>query len=329
MAMQDFGVDAPLHQRTLPRLLSIVSPVYGCTSCLEDLVERLLHAVEDQCEAAEIILVDDAGPDDAWPRILELAARHASVRGLRLSRNFGQHYAIAAGIEHARGDVIALLDCDLQDLPEELPRLLEESRNGHDIVFASREQRQDGLGKRLSSRAFSAVLAYLTGVRQDHTTANFGVFSRRAIDLVNRMPERDRCFPLMVKWTGLPMTTVPVQHAPRTSGRSGYSFRKLVNLAIDIVLSYSDKPLRLVVQTGLWFSAGALLIVVISIYRYSIGDVAVAGFTSIIASIWLLGGVVTFCVGIIGLYLGRLFNSSKQRPYYVIVDRTADPGEPA
>lgn len=329
MAIQPVIAEALLHLPAIPRLLSIVSPVYGCAPCLEDLVERLLRAVDGRCDAVEIILVDDACPDNAWPRILELAATHSSVKGLRLSRNFGQHYAIAAGIEHARGDVVALLDCDLQDLPEELPRLLARSREGYDIVFASREQRQDGLRKRLASRAFSGVLGYLTGVEQDHTTANFGVFSRRAIDLVNRMPERDRCFPLMVKWTGLPMTTVPVQHAPRTSGRSGYSLRKLINLATDIVLSYSDKPLRLVVQTGLWFSVFALVIVLVSVYRFSIGDVAVAGFTSIIASIWLLGGVVIFCVGIIGLYLGRLFNASKQRPYYVVADRTVNAEDPA
>ena len=306
----------------MPHLLSVVAPVYGCSSCLEELVDRILRATSRYADSVEIVLVDDASPDDAWARICELARLHSSVRGIRLSRNFGQHYAIAAGIEHASGDLVAVLDCDLQDLPEELPKLLEASSRGHDIVFASREERQDDWFKRMSSVAFAKMLSWLTGVAQDHRTANFGVFSRRTINLVNAMPEHDRFFPLMVKWTGLPMATVPVTHSARHSGNSGYSLRKLLRLATNVVLSYSDKPLRLVVQTGLSFSAVAVLVVAFSIYRYSVGDIEVAGFTSIVASVWLIGGVMIFCMGVIGLYLGRLFNASKQRPYYIIGERT-------
>ena len=305
----------------MPRLLSVVVPVYGCAPCLEELVERIERAAQGRCGALEVVLVDDASPDDAWSRIRELAARLPWVHGIRLARNFGQHTAIAAGIEHATGDRIAVLDCDLQDLPEELPKLLEAS-NRHDIVFASREDRQDGLLKRLSSLAFARTLSYLTGTRHDHRIANFGVFSRRVIDLVNAMPEHDRFFPLMVRWTGLPMAIVPVAHAARHSGESAYNLGKLVRLATNIVLSYSDKPLRLVVQIGLAFSAIALAVVMLSVYRYSVGDVAVAGFTSIIASIWLIGGTMIFCIGIIGLYLGRLFTASKQRPRYVVGELT-------
>lgn len=322
-------IPATVIPAAIPRLLSVVAPVYGCAPCLEELVERIARATQGHCDALEVILVDDASPDDAWPRIRELAARLPWVRGIRLARNFGQHTAIAAGIEHATGDRIAVLDCDLQDLPEELPKLLEAS-NRHDIVFASREDRQDGLLKRLSSLAFARTLSYLTGTRQDHRIANFGVFSRRVIDLVNAMPEHDRFFPLMVRWTGLPMAVVPVAHAARQSGESTYSIGKLIRLATNIVLSYSDKPLRLVVQIGLAFSAIALAVVMLSVYRYSVGDVAVAGFTSIIASIWLIGGTMIFCIGIIGLYLGRLFTASKQRPRYVVGERTPSPdGSPA
>lgn len=302
-------------------LLSVVAPVYGCAPCLEELVERIERATRAHCRALEVVLVDDASPDGAWARIRELAQRHPWVHGIRLSRNFGQHYAIAAGIEHAQGDLVVVLDCDLQDLPEELPKLLDASA-GHDIVFALREDRQDSMPKRIASLAFAKALGYLTGVEQDHRIANFGVFSRRTIDLVNAMPEHDRFFPLMVRWTGLPMATVLVTHAARQSGRSGYSLKKLLNLATNIVLSYSDKPLRLVVRLGLGFAAVALLVVLLSIYRYSIGDVAVAGFTSIIASIWLIGGAMIFCLGIIGLYLGRLFTAAKQRPHYVVRERT-------
>ena len=302
-------------------LLSVVSPVYGCEGCLEELVLRVRSAVAVTGMSLELLLVDDGSPDRSWDRITELTRIYPEVRGLSLSRNFGQHYAIAAGIEHARGEMVAVMDCDLQDLPEELPRLVALAQAGNDIVFAQRSQRQDSALKRVGSYAFHRVLSYLTEVRHDHSTANFGVFTRKVIDTINQMPESDRCFPLMVKWTGFQTALVPVQHAERSAGESGYSLRKLVRLAISVVLSYSDKPLRLVVKLGLAFSAMALLIVALSVYRYSIGDVSVAGFTSVVASIWLLGGIMIFCLGVIGLYLGRLFNDAKGRPYYIVSEQ--------
>jgi len=317
-------IPAPGHTRRLdvePGLLSVVSPVYGCEGCLEELVDRIRHSVRSTGLALEIILVNDGSPDQSWARIVELAKLHPEVRGLRLSRNFGQHYAISAGIEAARGEFVAVMDCDLQDRPEELPRLVAAARAGNDIVLAQRVGRQDKAFKRFASFCFFRLLTYLTGVPQDHSTANFGVFSRRVIDTVNNMPETDRCFPLMVKWTGFKTALLPIQHDQRQTGASGYSLGKLVRLGLNIVLSYSDKPLRLVVKLGLVFSLLAFLIVAISVYRYSVGDIAVAGFTSILASIWLLGGVMIFCVGITGLYLGRLFNDAKSRPYYIVSEQ--------
>lgn len=301
----------------LPRI-SVVSPVYGCAGCLEELVDRIALVLERRGEPFEIILVDDGSPDAAWQRISELVPRRPWLHGLRLSRNFGQHYAIAAGIEHASGEAVVVMDCDLQDLPEEIPELLDALGNGVEVAFAQRIERQDSALKRFGSWAFFRLLSWLTGVRQDHSTANFGAYSRKVIRAVNEMPERDRCFPLMVKWTGFRIANVPVEHAPRKSGQSGYSLRKLIRLATDIVLSYSDKPLRLVVRLGLASAAVAFMMVIWTVFRYLQGDTQVAGFTSIIASIWLVGGIIIFCIGILGLYLGRLFVDSKRRPYYLI-----------
>lgn len=292
---------------------------------MEELVLRVRAAVAGTGMSLELLLINDGSPDHSWERIIELTRVYPEVRGLSLSRNFGQHYAIAAGIEHARGEMVAVMDCDLQDLPEELPRLIEVAQAGNDIVFAQRSQRQDSAFKRFGSYAFYRVLSYLTDVKHDHSTANFGVFTRKVIDTINKMPESDRCFPLMVKWTGFRTVLVPVRHAERSSGESGYSLRKLSRLAINVVLSYSDKPLRLVVKLGLAFSAIALLIVALSVYRYSVGDIGVAGFTSVVASIWLLGGIMIFCIGVIGLYLGRLFNDAKGRPYYIVSEQLNAP----
>lgn len=304
--------------------VSVVIPVYGCAGCLEDLVDRLAAVLEPRNETFEVLLVDDASPDGAWPRILELCASRPWLQGLCLARNFGQHYAIAAGIEHASGAVVVVMDCDLQDVPEEIPALLDSLGAGVEVAFAQRSDRQDKVLKRAGSWAFFRALSWLTGVPQDHSTANFGAYSRKVIDAVNAMPERERCFPLMVKWSGFRSVSVPTSHAARTHGSSSYSFKRLLQLAVGIVLSYSDKPLRLVVRLGLMFSAIAFIMSILSVFRYIRGDTQVAGFTSIIASIWLLGGMTIFCIGIIGLYLGRLFVDSKGRPYYIIADHVGE-----
>ena len=287
-------------------------------------MDRVHAAVSGTGASFEIILVDDASPDGAWSRIVELAQTRPWLRGLRLSRNFGQHYAIAAGIEHALGQRVVVMDCDLQDVPENIPGLLTALDAGNEIALAERRERQDSASKRFVSWFFFRVLSWLTGQQQDHSTANFGAYSRKVIDAINAMPERERCFPLMARWTGFRLTKVPVEHAARAEGRSGYTLRRLLKLAMGIILSYSDKPLRLVVSLGLAFGGIALLIAGWSIVRYLGGDIQVAGYTSIVASIWLVGAVTILCLGIVGLYIGRLFVDAKSRPYYLIAEALPD-----
>lgn len=315
----------PMPASPVPPTLSIVSPVYGCAGCLEELVERCKRALGGG-ERLEILLVDDGSPDDAWRRIGELARLHPEVRGVRLSRNFGQHAAIYAGLERARGDHVAVLDCDLQDRPEEIPALLARARAGTDIVLAQRQARRDGLGKRLASWCFYRVLAWLTGVPQDHRVANFGVYSRRVVELLVAMPESDRCFPLMVRWTGLPSESVPVEHAARAEGRSAYGLRKAARLAMGIALSHSDKPLRLVVKAGMAVSLVAGGVVLAAVYLWASGRTGVAGYTSIIASIWLLCGILMFCMGVVGMYVGQVFRDGKHRPAFVVERELDAPG---
>lgn len=298
--------------------LSVVSPVYGCAGCLEDLCDRLRATLAPLQVAFEIILVCDASPDGSWPRIRELASGDTRIAGICLARNAGQHNAISAGLEHAHGERVVVMDCDLQDAPEAIPTLYAKAQAGYDVVFARRTGRRDSWSKRFFSRAFYRTLGYLTGTRYDAATANFGIFSARAVRAVNAMRERGRFFPLMVRWAGFPEATVPVEHAARAVGTTSYSFGKLLRLALDIVLSYSDKPLRLVAKAGVVFALVAFVLAIWSVYRFLHGDVAVAGYTSIMASIWLLGGVSTFSIGVVGLYVGRVFNDTKQRPYYAV-----------
>lgn len=303
--------------------ISVVSPVYGCRSCLEELVDRVAASVPANMRF-EMILVDDASPDGSWERIVELSLTRPWLVGLRLSRNFGQHAAISAGLRHARGDWIVVLDCDLQDVPEEIPRLFEAAvSRRQDVVFALRVNRQDGWFKRVGSFCFFRLLSWLTGVEQDERTANFGIYRRAVINMVNEMPERDRSFPLMVRWAGYSTGVLPVTHAPRKEGATSYSLRRLFRLATSIVLSYSDKPLRLVAAAGLLFASVALLMVLFSAWRWFSGDIAVAGFTSLMASVWLVGGATMFCLGVVGLYVGQIFKNVQGRPNHIVAATTS------
>lgn len=305
--------------------VSVVVPVYGCKNCLEELVQRVSHSLENVSRRFEIILVDDNSPDDAWPRIAELAGMYPQIRGLRLSRNFGQHAAISAGLTHVSGKIAIVMDCDLQDIPEEIPALLAAmGQKDVEVALGQRVDRQDGWFKRLGSRLFYQTLGWLTDTRYDHTTANFGAYSRRVIDTINHMPELDRFFPLLVRWTGFRAAYVAVSHGQRSEGKSSYSFRTLLRLATRVALSFSDKPLRLVMKGALLLAAVSIGIVGFSVYQYAIGNVRVAGFTSIVASIWLIGSGIMFCLGILGLYLGRLHDEAKQRPQYIVWQDTRD-----
>lgn len=301
--------------------VSIVSPIYGCAICLEELIDRIEAVLRPSCGSFEIILVDDSSPDGAWVRIRELARLRSSVRGVRLSRNFGQHAAITAGLREVNGDRVIVMDCDLQDRPEEIPKLLSALSGSAEIALAQRVERQDGALKRFCSWGFYRFLGWLTGAVYDHTTANFGAYSRGVIDTINAMPEHDRFFPMLVQWTGFETVRVPVTHESRGHGKSGYNFRRLLRLGLNIALSYSDKPLMLVVSLALCSAVLAIGVAVYSIMSYVEGKTQVAGFTSIVASVWLIGSAMLGSIGVVGLYVGRLFNSAKGRPHFVIAEK--------
>lgn len=304
--------------------ISVISPVYGCRGCLEELVDSIATHVGGLTDAFEVILVDDASPDQAWPRILELATTRPWLRGLRLARNFGQHSAISAGIEHAHGEWVVVMDCDLQDPPAAIPDLYRMAlAESYDVVFAQRRNRKDSWSKRLSSWGFFRLLSWLTGNTQDSSTANFGVFHRRVVDAVCSMPERDRSFPLMVKWAGFRHGYLQVEHSERAEGQSSYTLRKLLRLATGITLSYSEKPLKLVAMLGIGCSILAFVMVALAIARWFEGDIAVAGYTSMIASVWLVGGMLLFSMGVVGLYVGQVFRNVQGRPYYIVAEDTS------
>jgi dolichol-phosphate mannosyltransferase len=301
--------------------ISIVIPVYRAELIMDELIARLTKALDAITPLYEIILVEDGGPDKSWDKIVFHAAKHSQIKGILLSRNFGQHHAITAGLDASKGNWVVVMDCDLQDQPEEIVKLYTKAKEGFDIVFARRAQRQDGFFKRMSSAVFYGVFAYLSGIPQDNSIANFGVYSRKVIDVINSMREPMRAFAPMARWVGFNRTAIDVAHAERFAGESSYNWTKLINLALDFAMAYSDKPLKLTVKLGIGISILSVLYTLYNIILFNLGSITITGYTSLIVSIWFLSGLIIFTLGIIGLYIGKMFEGIKNRPLYII-DKT-------
>ncbi len=302
--------------------LSIVSPVYRAESIVDELVRRIKLAAEELTSDYEIILVEDCGLDNSWDKIENNSKMDSRVKGIKLSRNFGQHHAITAGLDACSGDWVVVMDCDLQDRPEEIVNLYHKAAEGYDIVFARRVNRQDSFVKRQTSVLFYKVFSYLSGVPQDGTIANFGIYSKKVINAINSMREPMRAFSPMARWVGFNKVSLDVKHDERFEGRSSYNWPRLINLALDIALAYSDKPLRMVVKIGFLISSLAILYAILNVYLYFTGVIHVTGFASLIISIWFLSGLIIFILGITGLYIGKTFDGIKNRPLYLVDKKT-------
>src|SRR6185295_350970 len=234
--------------------LSVVTPVFRAEGCVEELHRRLVDALGSITRDFEIIMVEDCGGDRSWEIIEALARRDPRVKGIRFSRNFGQHYGITAGLDHCDGDFVVVMDCDLQDRPEEIPRLYAKVREGYDVVLARRGKRADGAMKRLASWAFYRLFRWLAETDYDGDAGNFRIMSRHVVDNVRRMREQLRFFGALLDWMGFQTTSIDVRHDASRSGGSTYTFRKLWRLAMETVIAYSDKPLRLSVRFGFLMS---------------------------------------------------------------------------
>ena len=309
-------------------LVSVVSPIYQGAAVVSKLVEQLHRVLGGLSSDYEILLVDDGSQDEGWLEIRKACATHPKVIGIKLSRNFGQHYAISAGLSRANGRWVIVMDCDLQDQPSEIPKLLAKAKEGYDVVLARRAIRRDQWFKQTTSRLFYGLLGWLTGVKQDPAIANFGVYSDKVIAAINSMPETIRYFPTMVRWVGFCSTTVDVEHAGREAGKTSYSMRKLLNLALDICLAYSDKPLRIVVGTGFVVSLVGFAFAAYTVALALEGKITVLGYASLIVSLWILAGLIIFIVGVVGLYVGKAFEGIKKRPAFIVAEEvgSADAG---
>lgn len=285
------------------------------------LVERVTAAVSTITDNYEIILVNDASPDNTWAEIEKACAADKHVKGLNLSRNFGQHYAITAGLAYAKGDWVVVMDCDLQDRPEEIPNLYKKAMEGYDIVYARRVVRQDGFFKKLSSTMFHTVFDWLAGTKSDKTIANFGIYSGQVISEYNKMPEKARAFGSLISYLGFKVGYQDVQHAERAEGTSSYTLAKLLKHTFNILISNTNKPLHIAVNVGMWMSLISFLLALYNIIAKLTGIIVVDGYTTTVFSIWFVGGLLLLMLGIVGLYIDKIYEQVKDRPLFVVMDK--------
>jgi len=298
--------------------ISVVSPVYRAAPIIDKLVERINAAVGKITPDFEIILIEDCGPDNSWDKIVENCQKYPHVKGLKLSRNFGQQHATQAGLDASTGQYIVTMDCDLQDQPEEITKLYTKALEGYDIVIASRKERKDDFFKKFLSHSFYKTLGYLTETEQDSSVANFVLYRRKALDAIGEMKDPKRYYPMLVQWVGFKRIKVEIEHAEREEGGSSYSFKKRLELGIDTILTFSDKPLRMSVKFGVLTSFFAVVAATTLVGMYFFGNIQVAGWTSLMVLMTFLSGIIISVLGMVGLYVGRIFEAVKQRPTYIV-----------
>jgi len=306
-------------------LISVIIPIYNEQAVLETLYQRLTTALESLKETFEVILVDDGSRDKSLEMLRDIVTKDKRYKFLSFSRNFGHQTAITAGLNVVQGKAIVIMDADLQDPPEELPRFLEKWKEGNDVVYAIRRRRKEGVIKRASYAAFYRLLAAISDIHIPLDSGDFCLMDRRIVDLLNRLPERNRFVRGIRSWLGFKQVGLEYERHSRFAGDTKYSLKKLFKLAFDGMISFSSLPLKLASFLGFAVSGVAVLGIMFTfIQRVFISQFAawglkpVPGFATTMITMLFLGGVQLICLGIIGEYLGRIYDEVKQRPLYVL-----------
>ncbi|MFY9579261.1 MAG: glycosyltransferase family 2 protein [Gaiellaceae bacterium] len=292
-------------------------PVYGCRDCLPLLHERLRASVERITPDYELVFVDDRSPDGAWDVLTTIARSNPSVRILRLSRNFGQHRAITAGLANAVGRWVVVMDCDLQDPPEEIPRLYAKAREGFDIVLARRRTHGQSRLRRLASTTYYRLRRYFIRLDVDPNFCTLSILSRKVVNAFLQVRDMDRQYMLILHWLGFERAVIDVEKAERAAGRSSYTLRRLVRLGVDGFFFETTILLRWIVYFGFMIALAGVGLAAALVAFYVFAD-PLPGFTSIAVLILLIGGFIIVSTGVTGLYIGKVFSQVKSRPLFVV-----------
>jgi glycosyltransferase involved in cell wall biosynthesis len=298
--------------------IAVIIPVYNGRPMLQELCTRLVGALSSITQDFIIVLVDDAAPDNPWPLICQISKNERRIKAIRLSRNFGQHHALTAGIDIARAHWYVIMDCDLQDSPEDIPLLYIKAKEGYDVVAGLREKEGHSGIKRHSSRPFYALFRLLSGVKLDWSTGNFRIFSDVVADGFRSMREQLRFVPASFEWMAFETAYVKLPHHPRAEGQSSYTIGKLVRLATNTIVANSLIPLNIVALLGLVMSVITFIIALIYFSRTLILGTTVAGWTSLFVAMLFLSSFQIALISVIGIYIGKTFDESRRRPLYIV-----------
>jgi|688.fasta_scaffold30968_2 glycosyltransferase involved in cell wall biosynthesis len=298
--------------------LSVVIPVYNESSLIDELVKRVKTNVKLITEDFEIIIVDDGSKDNTWSSIESEAKSENRIKGVKFSRNFGHHYAITAGLHYSSGEWVVVMDGDLQDRPEVIPEMYEKVREGYDALFVTRIDRPESFTYLLIQKIFYSLLNNLSGIKFDSRQANFSILSRKVVEAFKKFPESTRFYGSIIKWLGFEATEIKAEHGLRFSGKPSYTLRKRVKLAADIILTFSDRPLKLAIGFGITMASISVIGALRIFWGVLYSDFEVMGWASLMTAIFFVGGSILTVLGILGIYLGKVFDEVKKRPLYVI-----------
>jgi glycosyltransferase involved in cell wall biosynthesis len=299
-------------------LLSVVIPVFNESSLINELLKRVLKSVKLVTEDFEIIIVDDGSRDDTWNLIENEAKYENRIKGIKFSRNFGHHYAITAGLHNSNSEWVVVMDGDLQDRPEVIPELYKKACEGFDVVFVSRQNRPEKLYYRIAQKIFYLILRSLSGVDFDSRQANFSIVNKKVVEAYKNFSENARFYGSTVKWLGFKRSFILADHGVRHSGKPSYTIKKRLKLASDIILSFSERPLRGSIYAGLFMSLISFFSAGLIIYNSVKFGYSVVGWASLITTIFFTSGLILILIGISSIYIGEIFKQVKNRPLYIV-----------
>ncbi len=309
-------------EASLPRhpMVSVVVPFYNEGANVERLFDRLLPVLTALGMEWEVVCVNDGSRDDTVPRLAGIHARQPNVKVVDLSRNFGKEVALTAGLSYARGNAVVIMDADLQHPPETIPGLLAKWRDGFEMVYAVRHERTgQSLGNRMFARLFYWVFDHLSDVPLPREAGDFRLLDRKVVDAINAMPERTRFMKGIYAWVGFRHTGLTyIQDERSDGGTSRWSFRRLLRLAIDGLTAFSNFPLRVWLGVGVAISSVAFLYIIVRLIRVMVYGIDVPGYESTLIAVLFMGGMQLITLGIVGDYLGRVFNEVKGRPLFIV-----------
>jgi dolichol-phosphate mannosyltransferase len=299
---------------------SIISPVYNSERIVKELVKRISESITLITPNYEIVLVEDGSSDESWEAIESECKKNQLVKGIKLSRNFGQHYAISAGIKYASGDILIIIDCDLQDDPKYFNELVDGYNKGYDIVYTIRKQRNFSFFKNVTAKCFYQVFNYLVdnkSLKGSEMVGSYSLISRKVADSFNKIYDYRRHYLMILRWLGFRHTFVEVEHTERFEGKSSYNIVKLISHALDGIVSNSNKVLKITAVSGLVLSITSFIIALVIIISYIISPFQ-AGWASLSVLILFFSGLIIMSIGICGIYIGKIFEQTKKRPLYIV-----------